>query len=207
MDRQTKTCLYSLPSVLATFHWCRSAWGALLCSPISVPGRVVAWEMPGRCAASPCCDLSSQHVLQVRSLFAHFCWRISHSRMNLPVTPCSGHCHLFGRFICSLCFYSYHERSLDQGPWFHYVFVNHLAGWVFRSILGPTESIFISRCACYCYPLQTKPFSHSVLWERYLLVLHGNRIHSSPACVFTRCATAVLPFWCDAVIMFNHLVS
>lgn len=57
MDRQTKMHLYSLPSVLVAFHWCKSAWSALLCSPISVPGWVVAcrctadvWHPPVRCS-------------------------------------------------------------------------------------------------------------------------------------------------------------
>lgn len=180
MDRQTKMYLYSLPSVLAKFHWCKSAWGALLCSPISVPGRVVAWEVPGRCvdvdpparwfvlparAASeePVCTLLLKDYPQCST--AGWIYLSSHA---LVTAIC-----LADSFAVSI--YSSHERSLDQGPWFYYVFVNHLAAWVSRSMLGPTESIAFPGMPVIVIHCKPNPFltlccrrhvSPCVAWEQ-----------------------------------------
>lgn len=72
MDRQTEMCLYSLPSVLATFQWC------LECSFVYTHhcsrqrgGLGGAWQMCDillLATARGCCDLSSQHVLQGEEL-------------------------------------------------------------------------------------------------------------------------------------------
>lgn len=70
-----KMYLYSLPSVLAAFHWYKSAWSALVCSRQGggLGGSWEMWSILLSGAARGCWDLPSQHVLQVKSLSAHFC--------------------------------------------------------------------------------------------------------------------------------------
>lgn len=211
MDRQTEICLYSLPSVLETFHWCNSAWSALLCSPITVLGSVVAWEVPGRCVTSSC--WYSQRLLWLVLPACAAKWRaclhtsglptIFYSWMDLPVISCSGHCHLFGRFICSPCSYSYHEKSLDQGPWFYYVFVNHLAGWVSNSILGPRESTAFPGMPvihCMANPFLTlcsgKNVSPCLTWEQDLFqsCLYFHQMYYCSFTLLMWCSYNVQPF-------------
>lgn len=132
---------------------------------------------------------------------------VIHSRMDLPVIPCSGHCHLFARFICSLCFYSYHERSLDQAMILLCVCKSSRRMGVQFHFGTNRDHFYFQACLLLLSTANQTLSSLSAVGEMFLLVLHGNRAHSSPTCIFTTCTTAVLPFWCDAVIMFNHLLS
>lgn len=199
MDRQTKMYLYSLPSVLEAFHWYKSAWSALLCSPNSVPGRVMAWEAPGKCGASFCQVQPGAAVICPPSRCCR--WRaclhtsaeglptVFHSRMNLHVTPCCGHCHLFGRFNCSLCLCSYRERSFGSGA---------IILWCVCKSFGCPVPVWdqgraLHFQACYCYPQQTNHFSHSVPWERCF-----------PLSCMGAGFTTVLPvFSPDVILQFN----
>lgn len=195
-----KMYLYSLPSVLAAFHWYKSAWSALVCSPNSVPGRVVAWEVPGKCGASSC---------QVQPGAAGICppstccrWRaclhtsaeglltVFHSRMNLHVIPCCGHCHLFGRFNCSLCLYGYYERSSGSGAiilWCVYksscrVGVQFQFGTKGEHCISRPVIVIHSKPISFLTLCRGRDVSPCLAWERGLL---------QSACIFTRCNTAV----------------
>lgn len=152
------------------------------------------------CPPSTCCRWRSCLHSSAAGLPAEF-----HSRMDLSVIPCSGHCHLFGRFICSLHSYGYNERSLDQEPWFYYLFVNHLPGWVSSSILGPRESIAFPGMpvtVIHCIPnlfltlCSGKDISPCLTWEQGLLqsCLYFHQMHYRSFTLLMWCSYNVQPF-------------